>query len=93
MFLTARQNITASKEDSYDPFVYSTVSLTKSLVKESISLLIHIKLSMLMFLLKKNGRRFCTAKAPHIFSAKMVVFLLSKNLKFYWLAISGGLFL
>ena len=47
------------------PVVQSIVSLTKSLVNNSLSLLARPKSSMLIFLPKK-----CTAKAPHIFSAK-----------------------
>ena len=43
------------------PVVQSIVSLTKSLVNDSLSLLVRLKSSVLIFF---------AAKAPHIFSAK-----------------------
>ena len=52
------------------PVVQSIVSLTKSLVNDSLSLLVRLKSSVLIFFAEKNVRSFCTAKAPHIFSAK-----------------------
>ena len=52
------------------PVVQSIVSLTKLLVNDSLSLLVRLKSSVLIFFCRKNERSFCTAKAPLIFSAK-----------------------
>ena len=52
------------------PVVQSIVSLTKSLVNDSLSLLVPLKSSVLIVFAEKNVRSFCTAKAPHIFLAK-----------------------
>ena len=52
------------------PVVQSIVSLTKSLVNDSLSLLVRLKSSLLILFAEKNEKSFCTAKAPHIFSAK-----------------------
>ena len=54
------------------PVVQSIVSLTKSLVSDSLSLLVRLKLSVLIFFAEKMRGAFAlkTAKAPHIFSAK-----------------------
>ena len=49
--------------------------LIKSLVKDSLSLLVYTKSHALIFLLKKKVRSFYIAKSLHIFSSKMVVFL------------------
>ena len=51
------------------PVVQSIVSLTKSLVNDSLSLLVCLKSSVLIFFAEKMRGAF-TAKAPHIFSAK-----------------------
>ena len=50
------------------PVVQSIVSLTKSLVSDSLSLLVRLKSSVLIFFAEKMWGAF--AKAPHIFSAK-----------------------
>ena len=47
------------------PVVQSIVILTKSLVNDSLSLLVRLNSSVLIFFAEKM-----TAKAPHIFSAK-----------------------
>ena len=52
------------------PVVQSIVSLTKSLVNDSLSLLVRLKSSVLICFAERNVRSFCTAKAPHIFSTK-----------------------
>ena len=58
--------------------VQSIVSLTKSLVNDSLSLLVRLKSSVLTFFAEKMS-----AKAPHIFFRhKMAVFLCIKCLKF-----------
>ena len=54
--------------------VQSMASLRKSIEKSSFSLLVHIKSSPLILLLK-TCKELCTAKGPHIFSAKMTAFL------------------
>ena len=50
------------------PVVQSIVSLTKSLANDSLSLLVRLKSSVLIFFAEKMWGAF--AKASHIFSAK-----------------------
>ena len=55
------------------PVVQSIVSLTKSLVNDSLSLLVRLKSSVLIFFAEKMWGAFAlqkSAKAPHIFLAK-----------------------
>ena len=56
------------------PLVLSIVSLTRSFVKDSISNLVYLESSLLIFL-SKNERRFCHARARLILSAKIAVCL------------------
>ena len=52
------------------PVVQSIVCLTKLFIKDLLSLTAHTKSNQVIFFAEKNVRSFCSAKAPHIFSAK-----------------------
>ena len=70
IFLKFKQHGFTIEKFVQGPVVQSIVSLTKSLVNDSLSLLVRLKSSVLIFFAEKNVRSFCSAKAPHIFSAK-----------------------
>ena len=64
------------------PVVQSIVSLTKSLVNDSLSLLVCLKSSVLIFFAEKMWGTFALQKLPTFFWQKMAVFLCLICLKF-----------
>ena len=64
------------------PVVQSIVSLTKSLVNDSLSLLVSLKSSVLIFFAEKMRGAFALQKLLTFFRQKMAVFLCIICLKF-----------
>ena len=64
------------------PVVQSIVSLTKSLVNDSLSLLVRLKSSVLIFFAEKMWGAFALQKLLTFFRQKMAVFLCIICLKF-----------
>ena len=64
------------------PVVQSIVSLTKSLVNDSLSLLMRLKLSVLIFFAEKMWGAFAVQKLLTFFRQTMAVFLCIICLKF-----------
>ena len=64
------------------PVVQSFVSLTKSLVSDSLSLLVHLTSSVLIFFAEKMWGAFALQKLLTFFRQKMAVFLYIICLKF-----------
>ena len=57
------------------PVVQSIVSLTSLLVVKMLTVLVSTLSKSQVFLLKKNVNAFANAKATHIFSAKILVYM------------------
>ena len=72
--LTDDKEATGKFYSNLGPVVQSIVSLTKSLVNDSLSLLARLKSSELIFFAEKMRGTFCTAKAPPTAKAPLIFF-------------------
>ena len=61
-----------SFHDYQGPVVQSIVSLTKALVKDSLSITVLIKSNLVTYFANKIVRTFCTAKANNVVSFKQL---------------------